>query len=74
MQLTTGDKLLNMFPSCHGTDELQEKKDAFTFTADVQKFKAVVNTWSTKIKEKEDALVEKEKELYYLRNPFIHCS
>ncbi|KAI5013514.1 hypothetical protein ZWY2020_035767 [Hordeum vulgare] len=40
---------------------LQEKKDAFT--ADVQKFKAVVKTWSTKIKDKEDALVEKEKEL-----------
>ncbi|XP_037438714.1 kinetochore protein NDC80 homolog isoform X2 [Triticum dicoccoides] len=40
---------------------LEDKKDAFT--ADVQKFEAVVKSWSTKIKEKEEALVEVEKEL-----------
>uniref|UniRef100_A0ACD6AKH5 Uncharacterized protein n=1 Tax=Avena sativa TaxID=4498 RepID=A0ACD6AKH5_AVESA len=40
---------------------LEEKKEAFT--ADLVKFEAVVKTWSTKIKEKEDVLVEKEKEL-----------
>ena len=40
---------------------MEEKKEAFT--ADVHKFEAVLKSWSTKIKEKEDALVEKEKEL-----------
>lgn len=40
---------------------LEEKKEAFT--ADVQKFDAVVKSWSAKIKEKEDSLVVLEKEL-----------
>ncbi|CAM0944590.1 unnamed protein product [Alopecurus aequalis] len=40
---------------------LEEKKEAFT--ADVHKFEAVVKSWTTKIQEKEEALVEKEKEL-----------
>ncbi|KQK03911.1 hypothetical protein BRADI_2g10617v3, partial [Brachypodium distachyon] len=40
---------------------LEEKKEAFT--ADVQKFDAVVKSWSTKIKEKEESLVVLEKEL-----------
>jgi kinetochore protein NDC80 len=38
-----------------------EEKEAFT--ADIHKFEAVVKSWSTKIKEKEDALLEKDKEL-----------
>uniref|UniRef100_A0ACD5TY55 Uncharacterized protein n=1 Tax=Avena sativa TaxID=4498 RepID=A0ACD5TY55_AVESA len=40
---------------------LEEKKE--TFTADVHKFQTVMTNWSTRIKEGEDALVEKEKEL-----------
>uniref|UniRef100_A0ACD5ZLM5 Uncharacterized protein n=1 Tax=Avena sativa TaxID=4498 RepID=A0ACD5ZLM5_AVESA len=40
---------------------LEEKKEAFT--ADVHKFQTVMTNWSTRIKEGEDALVEKEKEL-----------
>ena len=40
---------------------LEEKKEAFT--ADIQKFEAVVKSRTSKIQEKEEALVEMEKEL-----------
>ncbi|KAG8087428.1 hypothetical protein GUJ93_ZPchr0010g8252 [Zizania palustris] len=42
-------------------EELEVQKEAFT--ADVQKFEAVVKSWGTKINEKEESLVHLEKEL-----------
>lgn len=42
-------------------EALEAEKEAFT--ADVQKFEAVVKSWATKIKEKEESLVDLEKEL-----------
>ncbi|RLM93129.1 hypothetical protein C2845_PM08G11780 [Panicum miliaceum] len=42
-------------------EALEAEKEAFT--ADVHKFEAVVKTWKTKIDEREEALVDLEKEL-----------
>lgn len=42
-------------------EALEAQKEALT--ADVQKFEAVVKTWKTKIDEREEALVDLEKEL-----------
>uniref|UniRef100_A0A0D9X8R5 Kinetochore protein NDC80 n=1 Tax=Leersia perrieri TaxID=77586 RepID=A0A0D9X8R5_9ORYZ len=42
-------------------EKLQTEKEAFT--ADIQKFESVVNTWTTKIQEKEESLACLDKEL-----------